>query len=101
MIINIYGSTGSNTPGGKVFWQLRTKYIKAFLEKYQIHRQYEEEVIREHKSRQMFCDWLVKAEILNAKSWEIESRHSHIDIIGGGFDIEEDGLLTRFLLECE
>lgn len=69
-----------------------------FINEYHIHRNNGEEIMRDHKSRSFFCDWVKKKNILNIESWILEMSDR---IAAGGIRIEEDELLTMFLLECE
>lgn len=83
----------------KVLKHLFDKYLKTFSEEHQLHINHCRDIISDHDGRKFVCEWLAENKILNAKSWEIRLRNDAV--IGGGFDIKEDELLTMFLLECE
>lgn len=94
MIINIHGIGSTN----KVFYHLMMNQMREFTKEYQLHTNYGEDIMRSEKGRALFCEWLKEKEILNAKPWILETNDR---VIGAGIKVEEDGLLTRFLLECE
>lgn len=95
MVINFQGSYYGNN---KVHILLMKKYMIEFINEYNLHNNYGDEIMRDHKSRSFFCEWLKKKNILNIESWILENNNR---LIGGGIRIEEDELLTMFLLECE
>ena len=71
-----------------------------FTQEYSISNQFDHDIMKSHQGRTLFCEWLGDKEILNVKSWELTLDTTYSKNVGGGFNVNEDGLLTRFLLEC-